>query len=450
MLMKKIFYLYSKSLLSKLALVAILVIGGGNSAWADETPKTLPYSYGFEENDLATEGWRTSNLQSGSFNSQRYNSSYAAHTGNYCFRFYSNENPPQYLFSPLLADSENGVIVSLYYKNSSAKNTESFHVGYATVSSSPSASDFTWDTEVNCNSSSYSLYEHTFPAHTRYIAIKSTTTTESINIGSNWYLQIDDVTFEEDNPYKTPTSFSLSSFDATSATFSWTAGNSETTWQFDYSTNADFTPGEGINGTSVSITDNPYTLTGLTTGTTYYAAIRADYGSGNYSEWTDKVSFTPKAEVETTINDVNTTNNSYIPFYGSGATTSTSSQFIIPSSQLSAISSRQITKLVFYCSAETKSYGKAQWEVYLKETDNTTYSSYSFDSWGTKVFNSAILSVSDYKMEITLNTPFNYSGKNLMIGFKQTVSGSGNYSSFVCVSTSDNVGYSFSNNGSII
>ena len=34
--MKKIFYLFSKSLLSKLALMAILIVGGGNSAWADD------------------------------------------------------------------------------------------------------------------------------------------------------------------------------------------------------------------------------------------------------------------------------------------------------------------------------------------------------------------------------------------------------------------------------
>lgn len=37
MLMKKILNLYSKSLLSKLALMAILIVGGGSSAWADTT-----------------------------------------------------------------------------------------------------------------------------------------------------------------------------------------------------------------------------------------------------------------------------------------------------------------------------------------------------------------------------------------------------------------------------
>ena len=50
MLMKKIFYLYSKSLLSKLALMAILIVGEGNSAWAD----TVLFN---SSNQAVTSGW---------------------------------------------------------------------------------------------------------------------------------------------------------------------------------------------------------------------------------------------------------------------------------------------------------------------------------------------------------------------------------------------------------
>ena len=52
--MKKIFYLYSKSLLSKLALVAILIIWGSNFAWAD----TVLFSTNFSTAD----GWSTENI----------------------------------------------------------------------------------------------------------------------------------------------------------------------------------------------------------------------------------------------------------------------------------------------------------------------------------------------------------------------------------------------------
>lgn len=419
----------------KSVLVLILLLGGSGSAWAQES---LPYSYGFENNNLATDGWTTNNLQNvGTYKSGIAYSSYTSRTGTYHFRFYSNENPPQYLISPLLAESENSVIVSLYYKNSMSKNTESFCVGYATVSSTPSTSDFTWATQVDCNSSSYTFYEHTFPANARYIAIKSTTTTESANIGNNYYLMIDDISIVEDTPYKTPTEFVLSSYDATSATFSWTAGNNESTWQFDYSTNPDFTPG---NGTTVNITTNPYTLTGLSTGTTYYASIRADYGSGNYSDWTDKISFVPANEVVRTVND-GSSSLYYIPFYYNGVAQSSGelygSQFIIPKGDLDFAKNRQINKLVFYASAASKSFGNAEFEVYLKETDNSSFSSNAFESWGTCVVNSSKLSVdADKKMEIEFDTPFNYSGnKNLMIGFKQKVKGS-NASSFTWVGVS--------------
>ena len=431
--------------LTKLTLILTLLLGWGSQAWGDA--KELPYEYGFEgitssNSGLSSEGWTLVDCYNSSYSTSYSGTSpYVLSSGGYAgsnaFRFYPNSSySAQCLISPELTTSLSEIEVTFYYRSSSNSNpTQTFCVGYSTTNTS----SFTWGDEISYKSTTWETYNNIFPAGTKYIAVKYTNTT------SYAYLYLDDFNISYNNPYKTPTSFALDSYNATSATFSWTAGNSETKWQFDYSTNPDFTPGTGINGTSVSITDNPYTLSGLTTGTTYYASIRADYGSSNYSEWTEKVSFTPRAEVETTINDANTTTNGYIPFYASAANTSTSSQFIIPSSQLSDVSGRQITKLVFYCSAETKSFGAAQWEVYLKETDNTTYSSYAFEPWGTKVFNSAKLSVSDYMMEITLNTPFNYSGKNLMIGFKQTVSGTSNYSSFVCVSTSDQVGYNLSN-----
>lgn len=50
--MKKIFYLYSKSLLSKLALMAILIVGGGDSAWGDNYSATLTF-----ENSTLPTGW---------------------------------------------------------------------------------------------------------------------------------------------------------------------------------------------------------------------------------------------------------------------------------------------------------------------------------------------------------------------------------------------------------
>lgn len=247
----------------------------------------------------------------------------------------------------------------------------------------------------------------------------------------------------EESTLYPPIDFVLSSFTATTATFCWTAGNSETAWQLAYSTNENFTP--GTDGTTLDITDNPHTLTGLTAGTTYYAAIRADYGDGNYSEWTERVSFTPRAEVETTIND-GTNTNSYIPLYGSAYnTTSNASQFILPASQLTAVNGRQITQIVFHTTSsyDTKDWGNAKWEVYMNETSSTSFSSKDYLPFGTKVFNAGTLAVSNQKLIIILDTPFNYNGGNLLIGFKTTTaqSGSSGWCTFYGVTTSEKNAY---------
>ena len=391
--------------------------------WAQ---KSLPYEYGFENNNLAGEGWTTVNINTGSYKTGIAYSGYTSHSGSYYFRFFSNENPPQYLISPKLSDTSTGLVLSFYYRNAYASYSEAFCVGYTTDDSN-SVDGFSWGQEIVCSSTAYAQYEFELPAHTTYFAIKSTTTTSSSNMGNSYYLCIDDILVDTNNPYKTPTEFAINSFTETTATFAWTAGNGETAWQFAYSIDPDFTP--GTDGTTLNITANPYTLSNLTTGTTYYAAIRADYSNGNYSEWTEKIAFTPNDEIEMLLYD-GTTQSYNIPISSSNIanpTALTQTQFIIPSSDLTDIQNRQITKLIFYSSRNSVTWGAATFEVYMKETNKTSFSTSTkeFESWGTCVYNNQGLSTnsSNGQMEITLNTPFNYTTGNLMIGFKQLTKG---------------------------
>lgn len=67
----------------------------------------------------------------------------------------------------------------------------------------------------------------------------------------------------------------------TTASISWTAGAEETAWKLQYSTDGEYwTDANGGN----SITSNPYELTGLSAGTTYFARVKADCG-GDLSDW---------------------------------------------------------------------------------------------------------------------------------------------------------------------
>lgn len=188
----------AKSAKSILLLLAMLVMGQAE-AWAQ---KVLPYEYGFENNDLASEGWTTSNLNLSSGIGASYKK-----TGSYGFRFYYNSNPPQYIISPEVnapAGASN-VKVSFYYKTPGSYGPETFQVGYSTTTNSTDAFNGNWDNEVSTSVSEWTLYETTFPVNTKYISIK-------YNSNNKYYLYIDDITFSCD--YSGP---ALSVYDGTNA-----------------------------------------------------------------------------------------------------------------------------------------------------------------------------------------------------------------------------------------
>ena len=73
--------------------------------------QAIPYTYGFEDNNLATDGWTTvaCHAQSGIATGAKQN-------GTYGFRFRYTTTPPQYLISPELTGTDRGVEVSFSYK----------------------------------------------------------------------------------------------------------------------------------------------------------------------------------------------------------------------------------------------------------------------------------------------------------------------------------------------
>ena len=86
-----------------------------------------------------------------------------------------------------------------------------------------------------------------------------------------------------------PTNLTVYSAIETNAVMSWTENGSATSWDYQIDTDLNFPNGE-LN--QYSVTDNPYTLSSLTTGTTYYVRVRANCGGGEHSAWSSPVSFT--------------------------------------------------------------------------------------------------------------------------------------------------------------
>ncbi len=168
---------------SILILLALLALG--QTAWAQQVrniaPKSLPYSYGFEDPDEFN-CWTRVNCHDNSKISQN-----AFYEGDYGFDFYYSKTPPQYLISPQFVGNT-GMNVSFYYKNTSDTYPETFQVGYSTTTESPN--DFTWGEEVTAHDqNTWQLYEAFFPIGTKYVAVK-------LNSNDQFHLYLDNFNFE--------------------------------------------------------------------------------------------------------------------------------------------------------------------------------------------------------------------------------------------------------------
>ncbi len=147
-----------------------------------------------------------------------------------------------------------------------------------------------------------------------------------------------------------------------------------------------------------------------------------------------------------------------IPIYGyiTSRNAGGHSQFIYPSTLLQSIGKNDITGMTFYCannsSYQDTDFGNAEFKVFLKDVDYTTFSSYEFLDWDsmTQVY-AGTLSVSDLQMNITFDTPYTYQGKNLMVGFYVTSLGSESSIPFwLGTKNYNDINYCVVNNGSSI
>lgn len=132
--------------------------------------QSLPYSYGFEDYDLSTDGWTKVN-PSGKNDSEFAIVGAAKKTGSYGFRFSSyntNGVNTQYLISPELA-APSGVDVTFEYAASDTRGSETFKVGYSTTDAA--VESFTFGDEITTNSTTFQTFEGSFPAGTKYVAV---------------------------------------------------------------------------------------------------------------------------------------------------------------------------------------------------------------------------------------------------------------------------------------
>ena len=214
-------------------------------------------------------------------------------------------------------------------------------------------------------------------------------------------------------PTPTGLSATLTPGDGTVATLTWHEAGTATAWQICFN---------GDTTNYIDVYDSTYSFTGLTPETAYTAKVRAICDVDDLSAWSSTITFTPTNAYLITLND-GTTTNGYVPIYGFYCDDITKSQFIIPAADLTALVGGTITKLTFYASQSSVSWGAAEFNVYLTTTSETGVAALADYTTMTQVY-AGSLSISENKMEVNMTTPFVYAGGNLMVGFLQTVSGS--------------------------
>ena len=181
--------------------------------------------------------------------------------------------------------------ISFDARNRSSLYIEEFDVLLSTTGTSPS--DFTNVIASNVAPSvagdSYVYDLSAYAGQDVYVAFYIATANE-------YQVYIDNFVIDGTPSCLAPTALAASGVTASSVDLSWTDVNSATEWEIEYGASG-FAPGTGA-GTSVTVTANPYTLSGLSAETSYDVYVRANCSATDVSDWSGVASFaTPCAEI---------------------------------------------------------------------------------------------------------------------------------------------------------
>jgi len=132
--------------------------------------------------------------------------------------------------------------------------------------------------------------------------------------GTSYYLEYDGWN-ETNQPYivvthtapptcPDPSAQAATSVTANAADLSWDIGASETDWNIEWKADSDFTPGSGAEDGSATPSTNPsYSMSSLTSSTTYYWYVQANCGVGDESTWVGPSTFTTACAVVTSLSE---------------------------------------------------------------------------------------------------------------------------------------------------
>lgn len=239
--------------------------------------EAIPYTNGFEEetSSAVPSCWTRPDGQSYPYVS---GSSYSAYEGSKSLYFYGGgSTSEQFIVLPQMANAINTLAIQFYYK-ASVTGWSTYgvpQIGYVT-----NRDDMTTFVALDTldQQSDYTLYELNLdaaPANAAYIAIRYGDGSSS----GSFYL--DNLTIKAIPNCKKPTTLNISDITTTGAAFTWTAGGSET--NFEYIVLPAGAEEVWNNPTAVN-NQNSVTLTTLTANTAYDFYVRAACGDTEKSD----------------------------------------------------------------------------------------------------------------------------------------------------------------------
>ena len=253
--------------------------------------------------------------------------------------------------------------------------------------------------------------------------------------GNQFPAAIDNISVIE-TPCSQPTNLAAA-MDSTTAVITWEAIEGQTAWNFQYKL-ADHSEWYTVPATATTVT-----LNDLQGNSNYNMRVQAVCGE-NVSAWTNGT-FAVACQTETVVttqDDVlignGTSTNSYLPFYGTY--NYTYSQQIIDAAEINATNG-SVYSVSFNCSSAPASTSTGNIKIWMANTTKSV-----FDS-NTDYIDPANLTLvyegpSSYAYQtgwntFTFNTPFEYTGGNLVVAYYEG-NGSWNGGSFYVHSTTTN------------
>ncbi len=231
--------------------------------------------------------WLRHNNYSSSTNYPYVSTNYHA-SGNASLYFYCSSSTYNYAVLPAMDVNTypiNTLQVSFKMRSTSSATSSSIQVGVMTDSSD--VSTFVSVQEVhNTTTGVFEEFEVPLTNYTgsgRFIALKL------VNTSNTYSIYMDDLMVDLTPLCDKPTNVIASNITASGADINWMPGGQETSWEM-----VAVPSGQQITaGTPETVTEHPYTLTGLNDNTAYDVYVRADCGTGvDFSSWSPVCSFT--------------------------------------------------------------------------------------------------------------------------------------------------------------